>query len=242
MNMERSSAVELALAVARGAASLDRVDVGICPAFVHIDPVAQALRGAALQLAVGGQDLWHEPSGAFTGEVSAGMLLDAGASLVIVGHSERRHIIGESDELIGRKAAAALSAGLTCIVCIGETEQQRTAGQTDAVNERQLRAALADIDTNHLENLVIAYEPVWAIGTGKTATPDDAQAAHAAARAVLADLLGDAAAQRTRIQYGGSMKPANAAELMACPDIDGGLIGGASLKADDFLAICQAAQ
>jgi len=242
MNTDRRSAVELALATSKGLGSTaPGVEVGVCPPYVYIDAVASALREARSPLAVGGQDLYFESLGAFTGEISASMLKDVGATMAIVGHSERRHVIGETDFVINKKVLAALAAGLTCILCIGETLEQRQAGQTDAVNERQLRLGLAGVEPQHLGRLVIAYEPVWAIGTGKTATPADAQGAHKAARGVLAGLFGPDVAGSIRIQYGGSVKPDNAVELFAQPDIDGGLIGGASLKADDFLAIVRAA-
>ncbi len=238
MNLTRESAGDLAcdLSAAPG------VDLAVFPAFVHLETVARELGDAA---ALGAQDLYCEPNGAFTGEISVEMLLDMGATCVLTGHSERRHIIGESDDLIGRKTAAAIAGGLTAVLCIGELLSEREAGETDRVNERQLRAGLSDViaagATDLHDSLVIAYEPVWAIGTGKTATPADAQAAHAHVRAVLADLLGADSAARTRIIYGGSMKPSNAGELMAQPDIDGGLVGGASLNASDFLQIAQAA-
>jgi len=244
MNTTQAEGIDLALAVARGAAAdpmAQKIGLGICPPFVSIDAITSSLRAADLTLAVGGQDVSTEPSGAFTGEISASMLMDVGASLVIVGHSERRHVIGESDEFINRKALAAVQAGLQTILCIGETAEERAADQTNAVNERQLRKGLSGFPKDRLHQLVIAYEPVWAIGTGNTATPDDAQAAHAFVRGVLSDLFGRDHAADLRIQYGGSMKASNAAELLAMPDIDGGLIGGASLKADEFLAIAHAA-
>ncbi len=239
MHLDRGAAVELALAVgAHGGGGVERA---IFPAFVHLDAVCSALRGAGIDLAVGGQDLWTEPEGAFTGEVSAAMLADVGCRMVLAGHSERRNVLGESDELVGRKTAAALAAGLTCVLCVGETRAQREAGETDAVNERQIRAGLADVGASDVDRLVIAYEPVWAIGTGRTASPEDAQSAHAAIRRVLGELLDAPAALTTRILYGGSVKPANAADLFAQEDVDGGLVGGASLRADDFAAIVDAA-
>lgn len=248
MNTDRSTAVELARAIAKGLGAsapgvpgAAGVEVGVCPPYVYIDAVASVLREARSPIAVGGQDLYFEYLGAFTGEISASMLKDVGATMVIAGHSERRHMIGETDFVTNKKLLAALAAGLISILCIGETLDQRQAGLTDTVNERQLRLGLAGVDPQHLGRLVIAYEPVWAIGTGKTATPADAQGAHQAARGILADLFGQEAADGIRIQYGGSVKPDNAAELFAQPDIDGGLIGGASLKADDFLAIVRAA-
>ncbi|MGP1346804.1 MAG: triose-phosphate isomerase [Phycisphaerales bacterium] len=244
MNTSQSEGIDLALRVAKGCDSdgaMSRVEVGVCPPFTSIDAISSALKGGGLSLAVGGQDVSAHESGAYTGQVSAAMLLDAGASLVIVGHSERRHGLGETDSVVNAKLLAAVKAGLKAILCIGETEGERTEGQTDRVNERQLRKGLSGFPPDRLHQLVIAYEPVWAIGTGKTATPEDAQGAHGFVRGVLSDLFGREAAGAIRIQYGGSMKPGNAAELLAMPDIDGGLIGGASLSAEDFLGIAHAA-
>lgn len=239
MNTTVSEADALAGAVAQF--QLDACQVAIFPPFISLDRVASALRSARSKTLVGAQDLDHRDNGAFTGQTSASMLLDIGVTVVLTGHSERRHVIGESDELVGLKTAKALGAGLTCIVCIGETLEQRESNETDAVNERQLRAALAKADAATLKNLIIAYEPVWAIGTGRTASPDDAQKAHAAIRAVLQSITDDRTADATRILYGGSVKASNAAELFAKPDIDGGLIGGASLDPDAFASICLAA-
>ena len=242
MNLDRPGAVALARAVQEGASGVDdRIEVGVCPAFVHLDAVRAALGEPGGRVLLGAQDGYMGEYGAFTGEVSVKMLADLGVDLVLTGHSERRHVIGESDELVGEKTAAVLGAGLRCILCIGETLEQREAGRTDAVNERQLRSGLAGVDASAVDRLTVAYEPVWAIGTGRTATPEDAQAAHHAARGVLAELLGAEAAASIRIQYGGSMKPGNAPDLLARPDIDGGLIGGASLDAEPFLAIVGAA-
>ena len=242
MNLGRTGAVELAKAVSAGAAELTgRVDVGMFPAFVHLDAASHALRESGSKVILGAQDCYPGEHGAFTGEVSAVMLKDVGCASVLTGHSERRHVIGEGDELVNKKTLAALGVGMQCILCVGETIEQRRAGQTDAVNERQVRAGMAGVTGEMAARLTIAYEPVWAIGTGETATPDDAQDAHEKIRRVLADVLGAGAAAAMRIQYGGSMKPENAVELLACPDIDGGLIGGASLKPDSFLAIVKAA-
>ena len=184
MNLDRAGAVALARAVARHAAGAC-VDVAIFPAFVHLDAVLGALRSEGLSLAVGAQDCSDAPNGALTGEVSLAMLQDLACDWVLTGHSERRHVLGETDEVVGRKTAAALRAGLTCVLCIGETLDQRERGETDAVNARQLRAALKGLDASACARLVVAYEPVWAIGTGRVASADDAQAAHRAARAVL---------------------------------------------------------
>jgi triosephosphate isomerase len=169
------------------------------------------------------------------------MLVDCGCRSVLAGHSERRHVIGETNEQVNAKVRAALEAELDVVLCVGETLNQREKGETDAVNALQIREGLAEVGQRQMEKVVIAYEPVWAIGTGKTATPDDAQDAHAKIRSLLGDMYGADVAERTRIIYGGSMKPSNAASLIAQPDVDGGLIGGASLKVDDFSAIVKAA-
>jgi triosephosphate isomerase len=210
----------------------------VCPPAPYLYQCEELLAGSPV--AWGGQDVSAQPSGAFTGEVSAAMLADFSCRYVIVGHSERRAYHGETSELVARKALAALGAGITPIVCVGETLDQREAGQTNEVVGSQLAAVLALLDDAALRNIVVAYEPVWAIGTGKTATPAMAQEVHAQLRAQLRERSA-AASDSVAILYGGSMKPDNAAELMAQPDIDGGLIGGASLKAADFLAILHAA-
>lgn len=242
MNLSREEAVALARSIASGSKGMQSVDRIVFPAAVHLDAVRYALAEVGTGgVQLGAQNAWHEPNGAFTGETSTEMLKDLGCAWLLTGHSERRHVIGETDDLVNAKTRAGLDAGLSVVLCIGETLEQREAGQTDAVNERQLRAGLAGVSHADLNRLVIAYEPVWAIGTGKTATPEDAQAAHHAARTVLEDLFGQQPATGIRILYGGSVKPDNAAELFEQPDIDGGLIGGASLKADSFLKICQAA-
>ena len=239
MNLDRAAAAALASEVAAGLKELGgAVDGAVCPAFTLLDSVRTAIAGSDLGL--GAQDVYHEASGAFTGEVSTDMLLDAGVQYVLTGHSERRHVIGETDELVGQKTLAALGAGLHVILCVGETIEERRAGTTAAVNDRQIRTGLAGVTAAQMQQITIAYEPVWAIGTGVTATPEDAQNAHAAIRALLGDLYDDGVAQATRIQYGGSMKPENAADLLSQPDIDGGLIGGASLKAGSFLEIMRA--
>ncbi|USN98128.1 MAG: triose-phosphate isomerase [Phycisphaeraceae bacterium] len=238
MNTNAESAVALARGVADGCAGLSGVEVFVCPPFPYLTHVGSALNNAVMLAA---QDLYHEPDGAFTGEISTAMLADCGVRAVLTGHSERRHVIGEGDALINKKTRAALNAGLLAVLCVGEKLDQRDAGETDAVNERQIRAGLAGVTPDQMARVVIAYEPVWAIGTGKTATPADAQDAHAKIRAVLTDLYGPEIAGATRIQYGGSVKASNAAELFGQPDIDGGLIGGASLKTADFLDIVRAA-
>ncbi len=245
MNTDRESAVALARAVANAAQEHkleQHADVFICPPFVYLDAVRLELEADAPEgPTLGAQDVSEQPNGAFTGEISSAMLQDLDVEMVLTGHSERRHVIGETDDVVNAKTRSALDAGLMCCLCVGETLQQREAGDTDRVNETQVRAGLAGVGAHHLDSLVIAYEPVWAIGTGRTATPDDAQAAHAHIRALLADLYSPDLASGLRILYGGSVKPGNAAELFAQPDIDGGLIGGASLDAEGFIAICQAA-
>ena len=216
------------------------VEVGIAPPFTALSAARQALAGSHIRLA--GQNCHFEKQGAFTGEVSAGMLKDVGCDAVILGHSERRQYFGETDAVVQKRARAALDEGLTPIVCVGETLAEREAGRTLPVIEAQIRACLAGFSSGDVEKTVIAYEPVWAIGTGKVATPGQVQEVHQAIRTWLSQLGGKAAADRCRIQYGGSVKPDNAQELMALPDVDGALVGGASLKADDFAKIVSAAK
>ena len=242
MNLSRAGAVELARALMRDDPASDQLDVAIFPAFVHLDAAAATRALAKSRVMLGAQDVFPEPDGAYTGEVSIPMLTDLGVTAVLAGHSERRHVIGEPEDLIRRKTRAILDAGLTCVLCVGETLDQREAGLTDEINESQMRSALAGVTPDDPARLVLAYEPVWAIGTGRTATPDDAQSAHARARAILADIFDHATAAAVRIIYGGSVKPGNATELFSQPDIDGGLIGGASLDAASFLDICTAAR
>jgi len=215
-----------------------KVQVAVAPPFTAVHAVAQALRGSALEVA--GQNLHWEVQGAFTGEVSAPMLAEAGCKHGIVGHSERRQFFGETDETVRKKTAALLAAGLSPIVCVGETLAEREAGRTIEVVDRQVRQGLQGFGAEQLARITVAYEPVWAIGTGKTATTAQAQEVHAAIRGVLRQ-LGGAVADGMRIQYGGSVKPDNAQELMSQPDVDGALVGGASLKAPDFLAIVKGA-
>jgi triosephosphate isomerase (TIM) len=213
--------------------------VAVAPPFTALSAVKQALQGSAIQLF--GQNCHHEKQGAFTGEVSAPMLKDAGCDGVILGHSERRQYFAETDEWIAKKLRAALSEGLHPIVCVGETLQEREGGKTWEVVSRQVRGALGGLDGAALKLVTLAYEPVWAIGTGRTATTAQAQEVHAQIRALLGELGGGAVAGAVRIQYGGSVKPDNAKDLMTQPDIDGALVGGASLKASDFSAIVAAA-
>jgi triosephosphate isomerase len=201
---------------------VEGVDVAVCPPFTGLAPAVQAL--ADTEIAVAAQNVHWEPEGAYTGEISAPMLVDLGVYGAIVGHSERRQYFGETDEVVGRRAAAALNAGLSVIACVGELEEERERGETEDVLGRQL----ATIEAH--DNLVVAYEPVWAIGTGKTATPELAQEAHAFVKSLL----------DVPVLYGGSVKPENAAELLGQPDVDGALVGGASLEVDSFVAICRA--
>jgi triosephosphate isomerase (TIM) len=212
-------------------------DVVICPPFLALSEVVERSRGSAVRVAA--QNMHEADSGAFTGEVSAPMLVEADVDGVVLGHSERRQHFNETDEALARKVPAALAAGLEPILCVGENEEARDAEQTEGVLERQLQADLAEVESGKLAEVVIAYEPIWAIGTGRTATPEQAQDACAFIRDVLRERGADA--DSARILYGGSVKPANAAELMARTDIDGALVGGASLDPEDFAAIVEAA-
>ncbi len=241
MNLDLASSASLAADVAAKAGDFaGKTEVTLFVPFVYIQAVGAVLKGAQ-GVRLGAQDFYHEPNGAFTGEISLAMLKDLGVTDVLVGHSERRHVIGEPEALLNAKVKAALDQGFEVTLCIGELLEQREAGQTDAVNDQQLTAGLAGVPAEQMNRLTVAYEPVWAIGTGKTATPGDAQAAHAHIRRKLAALYTEEIAAKIRIQYGGSVKPGNAQELFAQEDIDGGLIGGAALKADDFTAIIAAA-
>ena len=214
--------------------------VAVAPPFIALSAVKQALDGSRIELFA--QNCHFEKQGAFTGEVSAAMLRDAGCHGVILGHSERRQYFFETDELIAKKLRAALGEGLHPIVCVGESLQEREAAQTWAVVSRQVRGALAGLDSTALQRITLAYEPVWAIGTGRNATSAQAQEVHAQIRGLLRELGGEGAANAIRIQYGGSVKPDNAKDLLSQPDVDGALVGGASLKAADFVAIIAAAK
>lgn len=240
MNLHQGEALDLASALA-DKVSGDAVQVAVFPALPYLLPVAAVLHERGAPIAVGAQNFYTQPNGAYTGEISLSMLQDCGVSVVLVGHSERRHVLGETDPLINDKTLAALEAGMDVILAIGEKIEQRESGKTDYINTGQLGYGLAGVSDEQMKRVTIAYEPVWAIGTGKTATPDDAQQAHKVIRQAIAFMFDQDIADGVRIQYGGSMKPANAAELLGQPDIDGGLIGGASLKADDFAAIIEAA-
>ena len=232
MNGTRSTAQDLAREVATAAGK--SVDWLVCPPAVHLSAVAQVLEGSGVDL--GAQNASEYDVGAYTGEVAASMLPELGCSHVIVGHSERRALFAETDATVAAKAARVVMNGMAPVVCVGETLAEREAGTSEAVVLRQFGAVAGALGVGGMQQMVVAYEPVWAIGTGHTATPEQAQAVHAALRGAL-EALDAALAAQTRIVYGGSMKPGNAAELLAMPDVDGGLIGGASLVAEDFLAI-----
>jgi triosephosphate isomerase (TIM) len=217
---------------------LEGVAVMICPPYPSLATAVERTRRSPLRIAA--QNVHEQESGAFTGEVSIPMLLELGVAGSVVGHSERRQLFCETDEALARKVPALLEAGLVPVLCVGESDAQRDAGDTEAVLERQLTADLAAVEESRLAEVVIAYEPIWAIGTGRTATPEQAQEACAFARSIVARRA-EGAAERIRVLYGGSVKPDNAAELFAQADIDGGLVGGASLDPDDFLAVCRGA-
>lgn len=242
MNTDLASGRELISAIGAGAGADGLVatcDIAVFPPFVYLQAIGELSGNSGIRL--GAQDVYHEPNGAFTGEISIDMLLDLGVGVVLAGHSERRHVIGEDDALVNRKARAAAEAGLEVILCVGETMEQREAGDTQDVNLNQLKRGLDGIGAERMAQITIAYEPVWAIGTGHTATPEDAEAVHGLLRQKLAEIYDESTANSVRIQYGGSVKPNNARDLFVQPNIDGGLIGGASLKAEDFLAIVRAA-
>ncbi len=230
----------LAEAVKAGVGQEAEVRVAVCPPAVFLHQVDATLAGSPIGL--GGQNMHWKPDGAYTGEISGAMLQDAGCTHVILGHSERRHGLNETDAQVNAKLHAALGAGLIPIVCIGETEQERAAGQTEDVVGGQLTGSLAGLSAEQMAGVVLAYEPVWASGTGRTATPQQAEEVHQFIRNWLSEQYGAATAARVVVQYGGSVKPDNAAELLARPDIDGALVGGACLKADDFLKIIRAAR
>ena len=241
MNTDSSSSVKLAESIASGVTETagTKATVAVFPPFIYLQSVAKAL--GASSIGVGAQDVYFEPNGAFTGEISTSMLKDIGCTYCLCGHSERRHIIGETDELINKKLAATIAGGLLPILCVGELLAEREASKTNNVVARQLENGLAGLSAEKVAAVTIAYEPVWAIGTGLTATPQQAQEVHDFIRKRLADMYSDELAGGIRIQYGGSVKPDNSAELMAQPDIDGLLVGGASLKSDGFLAIIKGA-
>ncbi len=238
MNTDHAAAVSLAEGVAKGAGDIDKADLLVCPPFIYLESVAKALDSSPV--ALGAQNMYAQPNGAFTGETSASMLTDVGAEYVILGHSERRNIIGETDGMVNEKTLAALEAGLVPIVCVGELLEQREASKTGEVIAQQFAGSLAGLSADQVGKTVIAYEPVWAIGTGKVATPEQAEEVHADLRRLLAESYNGEIAEKVRILYGGSVKPGNAAELISQPNVDGALVGGASLKPDDFLGIAAA--
>ena len=241
MNTDRAAgsslATELAAAVPKAEAG---VDVLVCPPFPYLLPVREALSGSAVKL--GAQDVYFEAPGAFTGEVAVPMLADCGCSHVILGHSERRHVMGESDCTINKKVHAALKGGLTAVLCVGELLNEREAGQTEKVLDSQMEGGLADIGEADAVRVVIAYEPVWAIGTGVTASPEQAESAHEHLRKWLTVRYNASVADKMQILYGGSVKADNAETLLSQPNVDGALVGGASLKAASFLPIIEAAR
>ena len=240
MNLDRAGSIALAGGIAERVGATSDVDVAVCPPACYLEAVIAAVAGSAV--GVGGQDMYHEPNGAFTGEIAGPMLVDLGCTHVILGHSERRQYFGETDEKINSKLKAALDLGLVPIVCVGETLDQREADQTHAVIQTQFQGSFSGITDQQMAKTVIAYEPVWAIGTGKTASPEQAEAVHGDLREMLESQYNSQIAQQVRIQYGGSVKPDNAAELLDQANIDGALVGGASLKVDDFMAIVDAAR
>ena len=238
MNKTPSEAKDLIRDLVRITNPSDSIEIGIAPPFVSLSLAKDLLEGTSIKLVA--QNCSDQPKGAFTGEVSAAMLKDLGCDYVLVGHSERRQLFGETNELISKKVQAVLEHGMKVIIAIGETLEQRESGKTLEIVLTQLDAALSGVSREAMLNVVIAYEPVWAIGTGKTATPEQAQEVHAALRQRLVENYDADVAAAMRFQYGGSVKPGNAKELFSQADIDGGLIGGASLKAEDFAEICKA--
>ncbi|MBQ3834384.1 MAG: triose-phosphate isomerase [Elusimicrobia bacterium] len=239
MNKTIPEAVAMVKELKGKIADVKDVDVLLCPVFTALYPVANEVKGSNIN--VGAQDLFWEAKGAFTGEVAPNMITDAGCTFVIIGHSERRQYFGETNETVNKKIKAALAAGLIPVVCVGETLKEREDNVTFKVIESQVREGIKDLSKEEASKVVIAYEPVWAIGTGKTATPDQAQEVHAFIRKVYGEMYGEVA-EGTRILYGGSVKPSNVSELMKKEDIDGGLVGGASLKAEDFEALVKFAK
>jgi len=238
MNLLADTAKALAAKVKEKLDGVNGVEVALCPPFVFLKDVVEAVRGSRIM--VGGQNLYAKDSGAFTGEVSGPMLKSVGCTLFIIGHSERRHILGETDALINEKVKAALKTGLKPILCVGELLAERDAGKTEEVVRRQVVEGLKGLSAADMASATIAYEPVWAIGTGRTATPQQAQEVHALVRGLIKQQFGAAVADALRIQYGGSVKADNAKSLMSQPDVDGALVGGASLDAESFSAIVKA--
>lgn len=239
MNLDRAAALALAEGLANGISGTGNFDVAVCPPSIYLESVGDAIKDSAIGL--GAQNMYHEPDGAFTGELSSSMLIDVGCQYVILGHSERRHVLGETNQDVNKKVLAALAAGITPIVCVGETLAQRENGQTADIVAEQFYGSLAGVTEDQAAKIVIAYEPVWAIGTGKVATPEQAEEVHSDLRRLLVSRYNAGVADAVRIQYGGSVKPDNAAELLAKENIDGALVGGAALKVNSFLGILAAA-
>lgn len=240
MNTTAAQGVELAAALAKAVGSSSDVEVAVCPPAVYLSAIGAAIKGSAIGL--GAQNCHHEAKGAFTGEVAPAMLVDIGCKYVILGHSERRQLFHETSADVNKKTIAALAAGLTPIVCVGESLAERQANKTSEVVRGQVEGSLAGLTGEQVLKLVIAYEPIWAIGTGVVATPEQAEEVHADLRSLLTSRYTAAVAEAVRIQYGGSVTADNAATLLSQPNIDGALVGGASLKADGFLAIIQGAR
>lgn len=238
MNLHRSEAVSLAEGIAEFVTDANTYDVAVCPPFIHLDAVSTTISGSPV--ALGAQNMYSQGNGAYTGEISASMLTDAGCQYVILGHSERRELFRECDVVVNDKLRTALQNGLKAILCVGETLEERENGQTDEIVAEQVRGSLAGITSEQMADVTLAYEPIWAIGTGKVATPQQAEQVHAHLRNVLIDMFGEVTAETIRIQYGGSVKPDNAAELLSQPNVDGALVGGASLTVDAFTGILAA--
>lgn len=239
MNLNLNSSLELAEGLKKAAADVRNVEIAVCPPSIYVQPVANVLKGS--NIGVGAQNAYFEKEGAFTGEDSMGMLKDVGCQYVILGHSERRNILGESSETVNLKTHAALAAGLIPIVCVGELLKEREANQTEAVVRRQFDGSFSGVSADDMKKCVIAYEPVWAIGTGKVASPEQAEEVHLAIRGMIETKYGKAVAEVVRIQYGGSVNDKNAKEILAKPNVDGALVGGASLKVEPFMAIIRTA-
>ncbi|MCM2372562.1 triose-phosphate isomerase [Aporhodopirellula aestuarii] len=239
MNMRSASAASLAKGIVDAVGKSPAVEIALCPPAVYLSSVSEVTAGTPVEL--GAQNLYAAEDGAYTGEVNASMLTDVGCQFVILGHSERRQLMGETDADVSKKLHAALAGNLVPIVCVGETLEQRESDETEAVIESQIRGSLEGLDEARAAGIVIAYEPVWAIGTGKVASKEQAEAVHAFIRDLLGKMFTPGVAEQIRIQYGGSVKPGNAAELLSQPNIDGALVGGASLKVEDFVGIITAA-
>ena len=240
MNTTSADAEALIQGLKDAVAGVSGLDIAVCPPFPYLSQIAGWVQGS--QISVGAQNMYFESKGAFTGEIAPEMLLDVGCQYVILGHSERRHVFMEKDDGINKKVKKAIQVGLNPILCVGELLEEREAGQTESVVETQIKGGLSGVTDEEMDLVTIAYEPVWAIGTGKTATPEQAQEVHRFIRARISEIYNNEVAEQLCIQYGGSVKPENAKALMDQSDIDGALVGGASLKADSFAAIIRAAQ